>query len=167
MMEYYMHGTLSGRIWFDSQFSQDVFSLFYVSSNDFLELLDVLIPVSPRPCGARDLNNSLANKFSQVPTPDTTILHTRTSILEHVNCLQNMISPLVISFYGNYKRGIYTKFQMIDILLKGIYWIIHKCGKWKNSIKELIKLENKKPINNLKWTTSNLHCAMRNNSKTT
>lgn len=98
MMEYYMHGTLSGRIWFDSQFSQDVISLFYVSSNDFLELLDVLIPISPGPYGARDLNNSLANKISQVPTPDTTILHTRTSILECVNCLQNMISPLVISF---------------------------------------------------------------------
>jgi hypothetical protein len=95
-----------------------LFSLFYVSSNDFLELLDVLIPVPPRPCGARDLNNSLANKFSQVPTPDTTILHTRTSILEHVNCLQNMISPLVISFYGNYKRGIYTKFHMIDIFIE-------------------------------------------------
>ncbi len=114
MMEYYMHGTLSGRIWFDSQFSQDVFSLFYVSSNDFLELLGVLIPISPGPYGARDLNNSLANKFSQVPTPDTTILHTRTSILEHGNSLKNMISPLVI------KRGIYTKFHMIDILLEGI-----------------------------------------------
>jgi hypothetical protein len=91
-----------------------VFSLFYVSSNDFLELLGVLIPISPGPYGARDLNNSLANKFSQVPTPDTTILHTRTSILEHGNSLKNMISPLVI------KRGIYTKFHMIDILLEGI-----------------------------------------------
>jgi hypothetical protein len=34
--------------------------------------------------------------------------------LEHGNSLKNMISPLVI------KRGIYTKFHMIDILLEGI-----------------------------------------------
>lgn len=39
MMEYYMHGTLSGRIWFDSQFSQDVFHYFMSHQMIFLSFL--------------------------------------------------------------------------------------------------------------------------------